>query len=330
MSSPATFETALALVKENGLLLATLDDCFKRNKDIVLAAVQQHGKALEFADMTLKQDHEVVLAAVSQRWSALYHADWSLRDDREIVMAAVCQDGKSLQYASGTLKKDFDLVLAAVQQDGEALWFADASLKGNPEVVLAAVQQTGRALRLADASLRSDFLTVLAAIQQAPASMAFACGACGVDRELLFEALRRGCAWYQLNADQRFVLLQALKEAGVEGSLPNEAAQLIPFALHGGAGIVACLEEVKLEEADGHVHFSGYLGLGGQRMCGWIPAEAKVKDLGERIRSFNPVRATSGEDPALAAPYIHLILPDDRPVELFESWRPVMSLCQSH
>ena len=64
-------DAALELVREDGLLLATLDAEQRRNVNVVKAAVAENGHAIRYASEYLRNDISTVLTAVSSRGRAL-------------------------------------------------------------------------------------------------------------------------------------------------------------------------------------------------------------------------------------------------------------------
>ncbi len=210
-------EMVLAAVKQNETTLHYVDESFKKDQEIVLVAVKRCGNMLHHVDESFKKDREIVLAAVKQQFRILQFIDESLKKDREIVLAAVKQDGRALQYAAESLKKDRKLVLAAVKQRGEALQYADESLKKDRDFVLSAVQQRSGALEYADKSFQKDRDFVLLAVQQRGSALEYADASFRKDRDIVLAAVKQyGWALQYADAslkkDQEIVEAAAVKQ----------------------------------------------------------------------------------------------------------------------
>lgn len=104
-------ELLLAAVKENGLVIAFVNEKFSGDKEVVLAAVNSYGDALAFASDGLKNDVEVVIATVKNNGSALQFASNRLRDNKKVVRSAIrSSSGLAYKYCSVRMQRDADVI----------------------------------------------------------------------------------------------------------------------------------------------------------------------------------------------------------------------------
>mmetsp|Transcript_98571 Transcript_98571/g.205539 ORF Transcript_98571/g.205539 Transcript_98571/m.205539 type:complete len:307 (+) Transcript_98571:89-1009(+) len=268
----------------------------------LLELVEEHWEILRtFRPEDFEDEEDIILAGLRSNrpgsWEALALASPRLRANREIVFEAISLDGRALEYADEALQGDRDVVLEAVQRTGVALRFAASELRNDFEIVAHAVIAAG-----------------LSALQHASARLQ-------QDQALLLEAWRRPqndfVRW--LSPDQLFLLGEGFRDLS-----RREAAICVPFALEGTSGMVAFLDTLKLHDDKVHIIFHGTLGLAGREVSGELPRQAKIKDLGCEVRaSLDP----TGEKDEATLPFLHLVLPSGRPVDICDSFDPIFTVC---
>jgi hypothetical protein len=105
-------EVALNRVLENGLLLRTLGEIFKKDVEIVLAAVNQNGMALQYAHTDLKKCDEIAIEAIIQHIGAISCMDFTLKTNDKFLLQILERVPSSnpiliSEKTGTTLSKDF-------------------------------------------------------------------------------------------------------------------------------------------------------------------------------------------------------------------------------
>lgn len=181
---------ALALVREDGLLLYFAGEELRGHRELVATAVQEDARAFQYAASQWRADRAIALTGVLGSWWMLAHAAPALQADDAIVGAALDENSLALCYADPAYQADFatahrevsrngavlaclplwqddpDMVMTAVSSNGEALCSASPRLRADLPTALVAVAQSWSALRCADPLLQANPIVVHAALRQ--------------------------------------------------------------------------------------------------------------------------------------------------------------------
>ncbi|MBR2743890.1 MAG: DUF4116 domain-containing protein [Clostridia bacterium] len=110
-------------------ILSSMDDNFKKDKNLFFKILTIDPMVLQYADESLKKDREIVLKAIEGNPMALRYADEIIQDNSDIVLTAVKSDPMALQYASKRIrgysnkpedidnKNDIDILVIAVKSN---------------------------------------------------------------------------------------------------------------------------------------------------------------------------------------------------------------------
>lgn len=144
----------LKAVKVNGLIIRFTEDCFRKDKELVLEAGRQNKSAFRGASKSLDEDKDFIMRRVSIDPKSLIYVDKFL-DDIDVAIAAAQVDGcMALQISP--LSNNPKVVMVAVKQNGLALKHSGKVVKSNEDIVLEAVKQNPEALKYADESLTEN------------------------------------------------------------------------------------------------------------------------------------------------------------------------------
>jgi len=183
----AAFQHEKQIVLDNvraGKSLNTLDEKYRRDKDVVLAAVKLNVCQLQHALPEVTGDIDAMLDCLCAHPVARCYVAPELWLQREFVYRAVQLDGLLLEDAP-TFKDDFEVVLAAARNNGYALRHAGFLARANKEIVLAAAQQQGCCICHASDALRRDREVALAAVRCKRMAMVHVRGGLQKDPEVL-------------------------------------------------------------------------------------------------------------------------------------------------
>lgn len=168
-------DLALAAVRQNGLVLRIVSDCFEDDWEVNLAAVCQNGCAIQWAFQDFIENRDFALAAVRQNGFALSFLEGIFDNDFEFVSVAIEQNGMALLHASDELKDNFQIVSLACTKKCDnfetPLMFASTRLKDDEDIVRIAVQTSGTAIRCASERLLLSHNMCQHAIEQNPCSL---------------------------------------------------------------------------------------------------------------------------------------------------------------
>lgn len=132
---------AMLQVKKNGQNLATLEEKFRWDRQLVLAAVLSDAKAMKFA-LDFRSDRDFALAAIRKDPSAVKYVAEVLKHDRTFAFAALQIHGAALKYLGQELREDIGFLLQAVHANPRVLKYASEALRSSHDFVLRAAEMT--------------------------------------------------------------------------------------------------------------------------------------------------------------------------------------------
>lgn len=218
----------LEAVKHNFMVLEFVDECFQKDRDIILASKWDdefldvfRDSSFKFVSNSLKRDRELVSEVIMHdnvSPSRFKFIDVSLRSDKKIVFQAVKHNGYTLKYASYLLKSDEKIVLEAIKNNPIALKFISKSVKLDRKFVLQAVKNNGGILKYVNEEFKKDREIVIEAVKNYDRAFSLASDELKLDRKFVLEVVRNNGFAIKF-ADESFkkdreIAVEAIKNEG--------------------------------------------------------------------------------------------------------------------
>lgn len=196
-----THETALSIVKEDGMSLQKLSSTFRDNGEIVSKATVQNARSLQFASGRLKDDETFIKQLIDHDLSIFQFASERIRSNKSLILNELIEKNASIvQYISDTLrtdmqfmmdctKKEFDLICYAWEYERDddgftcvdlhadllTVFYAHPSLYNNKEYARFVLQRNGKMLKVFTEDITNDVEMIKNAVLSYKDAFQFAC-----------------------------------------------------------------------------------------------------------------------------------------------------------
>lgn len=145
-----TYETAVLVVQQNGLLFGYLSERFRQDHNLLRIAIQENGDALSFAPKHFRDVPELATIALqTSREHTVYQSlSKRLKNTRSIILIAAQQNGRVLAHLRNTVwSADLEICHAAVRSFGRAIRYVNLPTADKLKLCATAVKQDWRALK---------------------------------------------------------------------------------------------------------------------------------------------------------------------------------------
>lgn len=101
---------AIAILQEDGELLASVSDDFKKDPEIVMTAVTQNPRAIKFANENLTKDKEIMGSCIQKNPEALICMHDDLKKDAEFIKKILDSNINVIKYFDIGIKENFNMI----------------------------------------------------------------------------------------------------------------------------------------------------------------------------------------------------------------------------
>lgn len=144
----------MAIIKPSEFQFA--DEGLKKDASFVKRMIEIKPEILSYADHSLKNDPNFMIQAIFINRDALFYASEELLDKKVFIQEMIKIDSRNYIFASERLQKNTEFAASAFSDDGMLIKYAPAEIKSNLNLVLIAVKSDDRSFEFIDEKLKNN------------------------------------------------------------------------------------------------------------------------------------------------------------------------------